>query len=166
MDNAVDDGSETLIELDGVDPVFHRRVTALAADMRQNGYNRDDPVREIFALIGDRWTTLILLVLEIGQWRHAELRRVLGRLGAEGKISQRVLTLKLRALERDGIVLRYTTAGVPAKVSYELSPLGMELTIEVKRMIGWVHVNRSAIDTARAEYLNEKSYYRDVLARE
>jgi DNA-binding HxlR family transcriptional regulator len=144
-----------MIELDGIDASFHEGVTALAADMRQHGHHRDDPVREIFALIGDRWTTLILLVLEIGVWRHAELRRVLGRLASEGRISQRVLTLKLRALERDGIVIRHTTADVPPKVSYELSELGQRLTNEVKQLIGWVHENRGAIDSAREAFSND-----------
>jgi DNA-binding HxlR family transcriptional regulator len=109
-------------------------------------------VREVFALLGDRWTTLILLVLRIGRWRHAELRRALGRLGAEGKISQRVLTLKLRALERDGIVLRHATADMPPKVSYTLSPLGESLVVETERLIEWVHANRAEIDAARKAF--------------
>ncbi len=141
-----------MIDLNDIDPALHQGVTALAADMRAHGYQRSDPVREVFALLGDRWTTLILLVLNIGTWRHAELRRVLGRLGAEGKISQRVLTLKLRALERHGIVLRHATADVPSKVSYELSPLGIDLVNETDRLMHWVHDNRSAIDAAKERF--------------
>lgn len=131
---------------------MHKAVTALAFDMRAHGYQRGDPVREVFALLGDRWTTLILLVLNIGVWRHAELRRVLSRLAAEGKISQRVLTLKLRALERDGIVRRQATADVPPTVSYELSDLGRSLIGETRRLMAWVHGHRAEIDTARAAF--------------
>lgn len=139
-----------MIELDDIDPALREGVAALAREMRSNGYQRRDPVREIFGLIGDKWTTLILLVLSIGPWRHAELRRVLGRLGSEERISQRMLTLKLRSLERHGVVLRTVTADIPPKVSYALSDLGVSLTSEAQRLIRWVQANRMTIDTARA----------------
>jgi DNA-binding HxlR family transcriptional regulator len=145
-----------MIELEGIDPLFHEDVAALAQDMRVHGYHRDAPVREIFALMGDRWSNLLLLVLGFGVWRHAELRRVLGRLGAEGKISQRVLTLKLRALERDGLVIRHVTGDVPPKVSYELSALGKGLLGEVKPLIGWINRHRAEIDDARRDYARER----------
>jgi DNA-binding HxlR family transcriptional regulator len=141
-----------MIDLSGIDRELHKGVADLARQMRTHGYQRDDPVREIFALLGDRWTTLILLVLRIGRWRHAELRRALGRLGAEGKISQRVLTLKLRALERDGIATRHATPDVPPKVSYELSPLGESLVTQIETLLNWVHGNRETIDSARARF--------------
>ena len=139
----------TGIDLTGIDPVRHAAVSRLAADMRAGGVRRDEPVRATFGLLGDRWSTLILLVLGMGVWRHAELRRVLGRLGAEEKISQRVLTLKLRALERDGFVHRAASADVPPKVSYALTPLGAALHGEAWRLIGWVRDHTAAIEAAR-----------------
>jgi DNA-binding HxlR family transcriptional regulator len=142
-----------MIDLSGMDPGLHAGVARLADEMQTNGFQPDDPVRVIFAQLGDRWTTLILLVLKIGCWRHAELRRVLGRLGSEGNISQRVLTLKLRALERDGIVSRTATNDVPSKVSYALTPLGTSLVSEAERLILWVHGHRNAIQDARAVFL-------------
>ena len=56
-----------------------QRIAELAAEMEAHGTARDAPVRAVMALLGDRWTTLILLVLEAGEWRHAELKRVLRR---------------------------------------------------------------------------------------
>ena len=120
--------------------------------MAEHGVRRDEPVRMIFGLLGDRWTTLILLVLGMGTWRHAELRRVLGRLGAEEKISQRVLTLKLRTLEREGLVERQVTDSVPPKVSYALTPMGADLRVEAERLIGWVNSRAAAIRAARAAF--------------
>lgn len=120
--------------------------------MSEHGVRRDEPVRMIFGLLGDRWTTLILLVLGMGTWRHAELRRVLGRLGAEEKISQRVLTLKLRTLEREGLVERQVTESVPPKVSYALTPMGADLRAEAERLIGWVNSRAAAIRAARAAF--------------
>lgn len=146
-----------MIDLGDIDPILQADVAGLAADMRAHGYQRADPVREVFALLGDRWTTLILLVLNIGAWRHADLRRVLGRLAAEGRISQRVLTLKLRALERDGFVARHATADVPPMVSYALTPLGRDLVAQARIVMAWIHASREAIHAARDAYDAAKS---------
>ncbi len=124
-------------------------VATLAAEMRQHGQGRHDPVREVAAMLGDRWTTLLLLVLGTGSWRHAALRRTVGQLSAEGHISQRVLTLKLRALERNGFVARTSSGDVPPRVSYRLTPLGLGLAGEARRQIDWVITHRAAIESAR-----------------
>lgn len=127
-------------------------IIALAAEMSEHGAERDAPIREIFALLGDRWTTLILLVLATGDWRHAELRRTLAHLSSEQAISQRILTLKLRKLERSGIVLRAVSEDVPPKVSYSLSAMGGELALEARRLINWVIGKADAVLAARAAY--------------
>lgn len=145
-------GEDREIDLSGIDPVFHQSIATLARDMAAHGVRRDDPVRSVFGLLGDRWSTLILLVLSFGTWRHAELRRVLGRLGSEEKISQRVLTLKLRALEREGMVTRHVVESVPPKVSYSLTTLGHELHAEAEHLIAWVNARQSAIKQARARF--------------
>ncbi len=127
-------------------------IAALTAQMQAHGTDRDAPVREVMGLLGDRWTTLILLVLATGACRHAELRRVLGGLSQEKAISQRMLTLKLRALERDGFVLRHATAHVPPQVSYELSPLGAALHGQAATLIGWIEASSSTIAKARSAF--------------
>ena len=127
-------------------------IAALAAQMAAHGTGRDAPVRAVMALLGDRWTTLILLVLGTGEWRHADLKRVLARLSAEQAISQRVLTLKLRTLERDGFVTRSVSADVPPKVSYRLTPLGQALLAQTQGLIGWIQVQSQAILEARTHF--------------
>lgn len=143
-----------MIDLDGLDPALHEGLCALATSMRANGYQRHDPVREIPALLGDRWTTLILLALDIGPFRHAELLRAITRLsaGAEGKISQRILTAKLRVLERDGFVLRTATTDVPPRVSYALTDIGAGLVAQIRALQTWVFASRAAIEAARAAF--------------
>lgn len=131
-------------------------LRALAADMEGGGRGRDDPVRAVFALIGDRWTMLILLTLGIGAWRHAELRRVVGDLAIEDGISQRVLTEKLRALERNGFVLRETTDDVPPRVTYSLTGMGRDLLAQAGTLLSWVKVHRDTIDAARQEFAVER----------
>ena len=127
-------------------------IAKLAAEMATHGTARDAPVREVMGLLGDRWTTLILLVLATGEWRHAELRRVLARLSAEQAISQRVLTLKLRTLERDGFVARSVSADVPPKVSYRLTALGLALHGQARGLIGWINARESEIAAARERF--------------
>jgi DNA-binding HxlR family transcriptional regulator len=99
----------------------------LLTSMATTGHQRDAPVRATTAAVGDRWTTLILEVLSPGRMRHSELRRIIDLVSAEQEISQRVLTLKLRALERDGMVLRTVTPGAPPRVDYQLTARGREL---------------------------------------
>lgn len=128
------------------------RIEALAAEMAAHGTDRDAPVRAVMALLGDRWTTLILLVLASGTWRHADLKRTLARLSSEQAISQRVLTLKLRELERDGFVRREASEDVPPKVSYALTALGEELHNQARGLIGWIQAQQGAIAKARQEF--------------
>ena len=123
--------------------------------MSAQGIKRTDPVREIPAMLGDRWAALILLVLDIGRWRHAELRRVLGQLGAEGKISQRVMTLKLRAMERNGLVNRFVTRDLPPKVDCELTEMVHSLCDASRGLIEWTRRNQSRIQQARALFRAE-----------
>ena len=127
-------------------------IAALRAEMATNGHRRDDPVRVTMALTGDRWSPLILLVLGMDQWRHADLRRVLGRLSSEGGISQRVLTLKLRALEREGFVARHATDHVPPQVTYALTDLGRELQDMVYDQVCWIAARKDRIEAARARF--------------
>ncbi|MGE4429537.1 MAG: winged helix-turn-helix transcriptional regulator [Sphingobium sp.] len=127
-------------------------LKALSFDMAEHGAQHDAPIRTIFGLLGDRWSTLILLLLHIGPFRHALMRRLLDRLSAEGRISQRVLTLKLRQLERNGLVARSVSDDVPPKVGYALTPLGAELVGETHRLLGWVQRNRPRIEQARADF--------------
>ncbi len=129
-----------------------RAIAELSAEMAAHGTERYAPVRAVMALLGDRWTTLILLVLGTGTWRHAELKRMLAALSAEQAISQRVLTLKLRTLERDGFVARSVSADVPPKVSYALTHLGQGLLEQAQGLIGWIEGRTDAIHAARIRF--------------
>src|SRR5215475_4673773 len=78
-------------------------------------------ISEVLARVGDKWTVLVVSALGNGPKRFNELRRGLG------SISQRMLTLTLRALERDGLVKRTVFPTIPPRVDYELTPLGRSL---------------------------------------
>ena len=133
-------------------PAVRDGIQALAREMAAHGVERDAPPRAVMAKLGDRWTNLVLLVLATGEWRHAELRRVLSRLSAEQAISQQVLTHKLRELERDGFVARAVSDHVPPRVSYRLTALGIELVGESRRLLDWINCHAAAIEAARTSY--------------
>jgi DNA-binding HxlR family transcriptional regulator len=127
-------------------------LAALAEAMARDGKQRDDPMREVFARLGDRWSMLILLVLRTGTYRHAALKRVIGALGAEGKISQRMLTLRLRGLERDGLVRQTQLPSKAPHVEYDLTPLGHELLVQVDRLMEWIRGRGSEIAQSRVDF--------------
>jgi DNA-binding HxlR family transcriptional regulator len=124
----------------------------ILASMNGVSPGQDDPVREIPARLGDRWSTLLLMVLQTGTYRHAELKRVVSILASEAGISQRMLTLRLRALERDGLVRRSVSGDTPPKVDYALTKFGQELIVRFVEIIRWIEANDSVIQTARKEF--------------
>src|SRR5207237_4774563 len=103
-------------------------------------------VSEVLARVGDKWTVLVVGVLGDGPKRFNELRRALG------SISQRMLTLTLRGLERDGLVTRTVFPTIPPRVDYELTKLGHSLLEPVSGLGLWARQNRSAIADARSRF--------------
>src|SRR3569833_906701 len=85
---------------------------------------------------GDKWMLLVVSALGAGAMRFNEMRRALG------SISQRMLTLTLRALERDGLVTRPVTPRIPPRVDYELTKLGRSLLVPVNNLSAWARANR------------------------
>lgn len=131
------------------------RVAALSELVRAMGDpppDREAPVREVIARLGDNWSPLILKILSTGAYRHTTLKRVIGEVSAEAGISQRMLTLRLRALERDGFVAREFHDTVPPRVVYSLTPLGAGLADELDRLLGWVERNSREIERARLAF--------------
>ena len=103
-------------------------------------------VSEVLARVGDKWTVLVVGVLGDGPKRFNEIRRSLG------SISQRMLTLTLRALERDGLVTRTAFPTIPPRVDYELTRLGRSLLEPVSGLGMWARQNQAAIQTARLRF--------------
>ena len=101
---------------------------------------------EVLARVGDKWTVLVVGTLGDGPKRFNELRRALG------SISQRMLTLTLRALERDGLVTRTVFPTIPPRVDYELTRLGHSLLDPVSSLSLWARQNRAAIEAARRQF--------------
>ena len=103
-------------------------------------------VSEVLSRVGDKWTVLVVSVLANGCKRFSEIRRALG------SISQRMLTLTLRGLERDGLVTRTIHPTIPPRVDYELTALGRSLIEPVNTLTDWVRRNRRTIEAARQRF--------------
>jgi DNA-binding HxlR family transcriptional regulator len=102
---------------------------------------------EVLARVGDKWSVYVIHVLgDAGTLRFGELKK-----RVEG-ISQRMLTVTLRSLERDGLVSRAMYPEVPPRVEYALTPLAMTLRGIVGQLVVWSQANLPEIDAARARY--------------
>ena len=106
----------------------------------------DCDVRQILDRIGDKWSLLVIALLDSRVLRFTELKKTI-----DG-ISQRMLTVTLRQLERDGLVRRTVHPVVPPRVDYELTPLGVTLHDTIQALVTWTEKHQNEIATARATY--------------
>jgi DNA-binding HxlR family transcriptional regulator len=103
-------------------------------------------ISTLLSRIGDKWTVLVVQTLGEGPKRFNELRREIP------SVSQRMLTLTLRNLERDGLVNRTVTPTIPPRVDYELTELGNSLQKPICGLATWAMENVEAIHKAQARY--------------
>jgi DNA-binding HxlR family transcriptional regulator len=103
-------------------------------------------VAPVLQRIGDKWSILIVMILGDGPRRFNELKRQI-----DG-ISQRMLTLSLRGLERDGLVTRTVTPSIPPRVDYTLTDLGQSLRAPMQAIGRWADVHYDTIQAARETF--------------
>ena len=103
-------------------------------------------VASILARVGDKWSVFVIMLLGQGPRRFNELKRMVGG------ISQRMLTLTLRGLERDGLVTRTVFPTIPPRVDYELTDLGRGLSKPVEALGRWAMDHQTEIQAARTRF--------------
>jgi DNA-binding HxlR family transcriptional regulator len=118
----------------------------LPNDPYQWDVREDCEVRQILDRIADKWSLLAIALLEGRTLRFNELRREI-----DG-ISQRMLTVTLRQLERDGLVSRTVYPVVPPRVEYQLTPLGATLHSTIQALVTWTESHQDEVAAARAAY--------------
>ncbi|MCG7505290.1 winged helix-turn-helix transcriptional regulator [Mesorhizobium retamae] len=104
------------------------------------------PIREVLDRVGDTWSILVILNLQPASMRFNALKRTI-----EG-ISQRMLTVTLRSLERDGLVSRTVRPTTPPEVEYALTELGQSLAVPIAALGAWAAGNRDNLHSARAAF--------------
>jgi DNA-binding HxlR family transcriptional regulator len=115
-------------------------------DVRQWDTREDCEVRQILDRIADKWSLLVIALLDCQSLRFTQLRREI-----DG-VSQRMLSVTLRHLERDGLVSRTVHPVVPPRVDYALTPLGRTLHQTIKSLVTWTEEHQKEIAAARAAY--------------
>jgi DNA-binding HxlR family transcriptional regulator len=103
-------------------------------------------ISTLLSRLGDKWCVLVVQTLGDGPKRFNELRREIP------SVSQRMLTLTLRNLERDGLVSRTVTPSIPPRVDYELTDLGTSLQKPICGLVTWAMDNAGTIHAAQAQY--------------
>lgn len=103
-------------------------------------------VASVLSRVGDKWSVLVIMMLSDGPKRFNELKRTING------ISQRMLTLTLRGLERDGLVTRTIFPTIPPRVDYELTDLGRGLQQPVKALGEWAIAHLEQIAAARTRF--------------
>lgn len=121
----------------------HTEVTALVA-AHQSADCR--AVSSVLARVGDKWSVLVIMLLGEGPRRFNEIKRMVGG------VSQRMLTLTLRGLERDGLVTRTVFPTVPPRVDYALTDLGRSLLTPVMSLGLWAREHQLDIARARERF--------------
>ncbi|MFD5627705.1 MULTISPECIES: winged helix-turn-helix transcriptional regulator [unclassified Streptomyces] len=116
------------------------------ADPFQWDTREDCEVRQILDRVADKWSLLVIALLDRRVLRFTELRREI-----DG-VSQRMLTVTLRQLERDGLVKRTVHAVVPPRVEYQLTPLGGTLHATIQSLVTWTEEHQGEIASAREDY--------------
>lgn len=120
--------------------------TGVDYDVRQWDGREGCEVRQILDRVADKWSLLVIALLDRRSLRFTELRREI-----DG-ISQRMLTVTLRQLERDGLVRRTVYPVVPPRVDYELTPLGATLHTTIQALVQWTEDHQGKIAAARSDY--------------
>ncbi|MFE4973918.1 winged helix-turn-helix transcriptional regulator [Kitasatospora sp. NPDC056651] len=115
-------------------------------DVSDQVSNEACPITEVLDHVAGKWSIGILVAATHGPVRFTELERTVAG------ISRRMLTLNLRKLERDGLLVRTVYPTVPPKVEYSLTPMARELHASLAGLVGWAERHQGDIATARAAY--------------
>src|SRR5579863_1839114 len=128
----------TFLGVANMDVTTARKPDGAHADCRK--------INQVLARVGDKWSVLIVMQLADGALRFSEIKRRING------VSQRMLTLTLRGLERDGLVTRTVFPTVPPRVDYALTPLGRDLLQPVSALGAWAIRNQPKIARAREQF--------------
>ena len=115
--------------------------------LKKFGNAESCPVRNVIDRLGDKWTVLVLMLLE-----EAEVLRFNEIFGYIQTISQKMLSVTLKSLEADGLVKRTVYPQIPPKVEYELTERGRSLLPHLHQLVGWAKSNMDEIRKSRKEF--------------
>jgi DNA-binding HxlR family transcriptional regulator len=109
----------------------------------------DCPMRELITRLGDKWSIYVIVTLSrapASRSRFSALKRSIPG------ISQRMLTMTLRNLERDGLLTRHYYSEIPPRVEYQLTALGKGILVPMEALVGWIQKQWPKIEAARTAF--------------
>ncbi|WP_326777020.1 helix-turn-helix transcriptional regulator [Streptomyces sp. NBC_00117] len=124
----------------------------VSAQLSRFNSTQDNPIVNVVDHLGNYWRNWLLVIARTGPYRPSTIRRIIAALVPERPISQRMLTLNLRMLERDGLIVRHVFDDECRHVEYSLSPIGMDLSDRVMSLIGWAERHSGEIEAAREAF--------------
>ncbi len=116
------------------------------ARIEYDAFIRGCPTNQLLDRLSDKWVSLVVAALSTGPMRYSDLTRKIAG------VSPKMLTQTLRALERDGILVRTVTPSVPVRVDYELTPLGHSLAVLLTAVKHWAETHIDEVHQARERY--------------
>lgn len=129
-----------------------RLFESTSAQMVEFGAERKNPIVSVVDHIGNYWRNWLLVILNTGSYRPSRISRILEALDPSHPISQRMLTLNLRLLERDGLIERSVICAYTNHVEYGLTALGSQLAGKLMSLIEWIGDHAGEIAHARAAF--------------
>ena len=106
-------------------------------------FNPNCRSRRVLDLIANRWTAIVIYSLTTRTMRFGEMHRAMG-------ISEKVLSTTLRAMEKDGLLIRKSFDQIPPKVEYSLTPLGASLVEPLSALCRWAQLHLPDVESAQA----------------
>lgn len=121
-------------------------VIAITPTTQEDDHRRCRALGAVLDRIGDKWVIMVVGALSQGPMRFNAIKRLIGG------VSQRMLTLTLRGMERDGLVTRTPYSTIPPRVDYELTELGHSLLVPLRTLSEWAANNLGTIEAARVSH--------------
>jgi DNA-binding HxlR family transcriptional regulator len=142
-------GAVDLAHLDADQEDRLKRLSRLLA-----GYEivTDNPIVNVVDHVGNYWRSWMLVILQTGTYRYSTIMKLLNAIDPSHPISQRMLTLGLRLLERDGLVERRVVEDVRRHVEYSLTPVGKDLSERFMSLVEWIDSQADKIEQSRSKY--------------
>jgi DNA-binding HxlR family transcriptional regulator/transposase-like protein len=140
------------LEKEHMNSIEEEHFTYFCAQLARYESTRNNPIVSVVEHIGNYWCNWILMITRPRPYRPSTIRKLLAAMDPAHPISQRMLTLNLRMLERDGLIARHVVDDVRRHVEYSLTPLGRGLSNKLLSLIEWIDQHAGEIAQASATF--------------
>jgi DNA-binding HxlR family transcriptional regulator len=141
-----------VVDLAHLDGDHEHRLMRLSRLLAAYEMVTDNPIVNVVNHVGNYWRSWMLVILQTGTYRYSTIMKLLNAVDPSHPISQRMLTMGLRLLERDGLVERRVVEDVRRHVEYSLTPVGEELSERFMSLVEWIDSQAETFERSRSKY--------------